>query len=352
MESFVVKERGRVDYDGKMYTPQNMAFPSAMSALKIFMGLGMRTEEMNAHNMTWCSNLDYYFQVGVSTEGFGLFYDLPHFVLQHNLFNSEPLKDCFDVEGLPFKLYGDNTVKRKDGSCSTASEFVKLLTKHIESNLPALVLSRENMVILATGYSNDGQTLRGWVFMDGADNTNKSFNPDYCQFIDNWTESVFAVILVYEPVNAEDRKVVCIKALKRGYEMLNTMDCNLESYGYGKALYRRWIKYILDDVKFIGEVAKRPFIDPEIWDFAERRAWASNFLKEVERYLGTGLLTEAITSFMGIHDKMWEINGLCSNENVDKLKSRDIRLRIIDILRECEKLDEQAAACIGKLIVE
>jgi hypothetical protein len=352
MERIEVKERGRVDYEGKMYTPQNMAFPSAISALKVFMGLGMRTTEINAHNMTWVGNLDYYFQVGVSTEGFGLFYDLPHSVLKNNLFSSESLKDCLAAEGLPYKLYGDNSVQIKDGQCNTSEEFIEVLTEHLSKNLTAIVLSKENIVILATGYENNGDTLRGWVFMDGADNTNKSFNPDYCQFIDDWTETTFAILLVFEPVKPDDRREICIKALKRGYEMLNTIDFDRERYGYGKALYRNWINYIFDDKNFGGDVTKRPYIDPEIWDLAEKRAWAANFMREAEGYLGRGVLVQAIDSFMAIHDKMWEINRLCSGENAVKLKDREIRLKIVDIIRECGELDEEAAKCIGKALFD
>jgi hypothetical protein len=350
MESFVVKERGRVNYDGKMYTPQNMAFPSAISALKIFMGLGMRTTEISAHNMTWCGNTDYYFQVGVSTEGFGLFYDLPHSVLQNNLFNIEPLRDCFEAEGLPYKLYTDKSVVIKDGECSTSGEFKKLIVEHLPNNLPAIVLTNENMVILTTGYGSNGDTLRGWVFMDGADNTNKSFNPDYCQYIDNWTEAVFAVILVYEPVKPADRKEICIRALKRGHEMLRSINCSLEGYGYGKSIYRNWISRLLEDNNFKGDVSDRPFIDSEIWDIAEKRAWAADFMREAEIYLGEGSLTEAINLFMAIHDKMWEINSLCSGEKVDKLKDRETRLKIVEILRECEGFDEGASLCISDIL--
>lgn len=351
MENYVVKERGRVDYDGKMYTPQDMAFPSVMSALKTFMGLGMRTTEIKSHNMNWTGNVDYYFQVGVSTEGFGLFVDLPHSVLQNNLFNNEPLKDCFEAEGLPFKLYADKSVKVKDGECNTSTEFKKLIIEHLSNNLPAVVLTKENMMILATGFASNGDTLRGWVFMDGADNTNKSFDPDHCQFIDSWTEAAFALILVYEPVEPSDRKEICMRALKRGYEMLATINCKLEGYGvYGKSVYRNWISSLLEDNNFNGDVSNRRFIDPEIWDIAERRAWAANFMREAEGYLGEGVLAEAINSFLAIHDKMWEINALCSGENADKLKNRETRLKIANILRECENFDEQAAKCIGNAI--
>jgi hypothetical protein len=350
MEQFIVKERGRVDYEGKMYTPQNMAFPSAVSALKVFMGLGMRTSEIHAHNMTWIGNLDYYFQVGVSTEGFGLFYDLPHHVLKNNLFGSEPLKDCMEAEGLPFQLIADKSVQVKDGECFGAEEFIVILRRHLDNNLPAIVLTNENMVILATGYLNNGKTIRGWVFMDGGDNTNKSFHPDFCQFIDNWTETAFALILIFEPKELGDRKEICIKALSRGYEMMNTMDCNLEGYGYGKVLYQNWLKYILDDRNFNGNVKERPYIDPEIWDLAERRAWAANFMREAEKYIGGEMLGQAAGAFMSIHDKMWEINGLCSGEDADKLKDKETRLKIVNIIKECEALEELAAECIGTVL--
>ncbi len=350
MEQFIVEMRGKVDSEGKMYTPQNMAFPSAVSALKVFMGLGMRTMEIHAHNMTWLGNLDYYFQVGVSTEGFGLLYSLPHQVLKNNLFGGEPLKDCLEAEGLPFRFIADGSVQFKDTECSEAENFIDILTKHLENNLPAFILTNENMVILATGYTNSGKTIRGWVFMDGGDNTNKSFDPDYCQFIDNWTKTAFAMILIFEPKEQGDRKEICIRALKRGYAMMNTMDCKLKGYGYGKVLYKNWISYILDDANFNGEVTKRLYIDPEIWDLAERRAWTANFMSQAEEYLGSERLGQAASAFMAIHDKMWEINGLCSEANVDKLKKKETRLKIVKIIRECEALEEQAAECIGTVL--
>jgi hypothetical protein len=349
MDSFVVKERGRVDYEGKMFTPQDMAFPSAMAALKVFMGLGMRTMESQAHGITWCNNLDHYFHVGVSTEGFGMFYDLPHVVLQNNLFNSEPLRDCFEAEGLPFKLMADSSVQVKDGECHTKQELINVIVEHISQNLPAIVLTNENMVILATGYQDNGETLRGWVFMDGADNTNKAFNPDLCQYINHWTKSVFGIILVGEPQQPVDRKKIALKALSRGLQMLKTEQCSTKGlkYGYGKVLYKNWSKCILNDATFSSDVSKRPCVDPEIWDLAERRAWSAHFFKDAEQYIGEGVLTDAFEAFMTIHNKMWEINGLCGDKNLEQLKMRETRLKIVEILEQCEKLEDKAIECIS-----
>ena len=70
----------------------------------------------------------------------------------------------------------------------------------------------------------------------------------------------------------------------------------------------------------------------------------------VEEYLGSGRLGQAADAFMAIHDKMWEINGLCSETNADKLKERETRLKIVDIIKKCETLEEQAAEWIGTVL--
>lgn len=352
MEGYVVKERGRVSHEGKMYTPQDMAFPSAMAALKVFMGLGMRTMDSTSHGIKWCNNLDYYFHVGISTEGFGMNYDLPHVVLQNNLFDGEPLTDCFEAEGLPFKLMANASVKIKDDECSTKEEFIGALTNHMIKNLPAIILTNENMVVLSTGYKDNGETLRGWVFMDGADNTNKGFDPELCQYINRWTDKAFGIVLVGEPQQTADRKKIVIKALCRGLSMLQTQQLKNDGlkYGYGKAVYRNWSRYLLDDSNFSNNISNRPYIDPEIWDLAERRAWSAHFFKDAQQYIGDGVLEEAFAAFMDIHNKMWEINSLCSDKNVEQLKNRQTRLNIVDILAQCEKLEEKAIECIREVV--
>ncbi len=127
---------------------------------------------------------------------------------------------------------------------------------------------------------------------------------------------------------------------------MSTVDCKLEGYGYGKALYRNWIHAIQDDRNYIGDVKERPYIDPEIWDLAERRAWVANFIGEAKNYIKDEELEQAELAFMEIHNKMWEINGLCSEDKVDKLKEKDIRFKIINLIKECVTLEEEAAECI------
>ena len=70
----MVTERG-VRKPGR-HNPHNLSFAAMVSALRVFLGLPPHTEIIQAHNRTWINDLDYYFHVGLSTEGFGLRYDV------------------------------------------------------------------------------------------------------------------------------------------------------------------------------------------------------------------------------------------------------------------------------------
>ena len=348
-EKFRIAERSRLENpDNLMLTPHDFAFPSLMSTLAIFMGLPVRTRISEGHGIQWLDILDHYTQVGISAEGFGMMYSLPHDILRNSRFNSGPIRDCFAFLGLPCRLYADNTVAVKDRELNKPQDFLDVITGHIPQNLPAAVLTDEAMQILVTGYENYGKTLCGWVFSDGADNTNKSFQYDLCQLIDNWTDTAFAVITVGEPHRICNKKEIFSKALKRGYAMLTEEN----ETGYGKKIYRDWAGAMSDDSKFSGGVSDRPYIDPQIWDLAERRAWASNFLRDVKSVIPGTNLDGAIEAFYKIHDNMWEINRLCSGNDFIRLKDRDIRLQIIDIIKECATLDLKAAECIKSASAE
>ncbi len=342
-EKFMVTERGRLENsDNLMLTPHDFAFPSLMSTLAIFMGLPVRTWVSEGHGIQWLDIRDHYTQVGISAEGFGMMYGLPHGVLRDSRFGSAPVMDCFAFLSLPCRLYADSSVAVKDRGLNKPQDFIDIITDHITKNLPAAVLTNEAMQILVTGYENYGKTLRGWVFSDGADNTNKSFHYDLCQLIDNWTDTAFAVITAGEPHRTCNKKDILSRALKRGYDMLTEENKS----GYGKKIYKDWSDAMNDDSKFSGSISERPYIDPHIWDLAERRAWTSNFLRDVKSVIPDAELAGAIEAFDGIHDKMWTINSLCSGNDCIRLKDRGVRLQIVDIIKECARLDLKAAECI------
>ncbi len=340
-----VTERGRLrNDDNLMITPHDLAFPSAMSTLAAFMGLPLRTRVSTGHGIKWLDIIDHYTQVGISAEGFGFMYNLPDDMRQDGLFGSDPLHDCFSFLGLPHKLYADKSIKAKDDELNSTQEYIDVAASHMARDLPVVVLTAKNVVILAVGYEDYGTTLRGWLFSGGADNTNKSFDYELCQLIRNWADSAIAIITVGESCAATDKEAICRRALRRGYAMLTVED----QTGYGKGIYREWIEQLGSEANFAGDMAGRPYIDPHIWDLAERRAWTSRFVADAQSVIPHVALAEVMAAFDQIHDRMWDINRLCSGNNSVKLKDFATRSEIISILKECAELDMRAARHIGR----
>lgn len=91
-------------------------------------------------------------------------------------------------------------------------------------------------------------------------------------------------------------------------------------------------------------------IDPDIWDLAERRAFAADFLEEAGECLALNL-QQAAYAFRSIHDHMWRIHNLCGGEDQQaKLRDAGVRMEIARVIRECRKLDTEAADVIAEAL--
>ena len=327
--------------------PHDMAFPSAMAALSRFLGV-QHVSSLHAHGHSWLSDIDLFYYMGLSAEAFGLFFDLSHNIMISNLFSSQPLWDCFAFLGRGLQLYGGADIPMAEYPLGDAHNMCSLVARHIENGIPALVFTREDHMLLAIGYKEQGSTLQAWVFRDGADHTNKSFDADICPWVENWTDSVTAIVLVGKPAkNAQEP--LLRRALERALFMLTTdLDKSKNAtrlYGHGPGIYREWIGYLEDAGNFTGDVSHRPKIDPEIWDLAERRAWGANFLDEVAAALQMDV-QDAVEAFNAIHDHMWEINALCADDKAVQLQDTATRRAIINVVKQCAAQDLRAAECL------
>jgi hypothetical protein len=348
-ERYTVQERGKLSNPDNLYlTPHDLAFPSAMSTLMAFMGFPLTTRTSQGHGVTWLNIVDHYCFVGLSGEGFSLLYNLPDGLLRDNVFGATPLKDCFAYIGLPCELYGVATLPARDRTLSDSRDFVEVVTGQAERNLPAIVLAGKGRLYLVAGYRNRGETLRAWVFEDGAADTNAAFQDDLCQYIDNWTESATGIITIGEPCERENRRTVFLRGLQRGYEMITASD----RAGFGRRTFTDWAEAVSTDGNYLGDLSStRPYIDPYMWDLAERRAWAANFLRAGEPLFGNKeALAAAIACFDAIHDQMWRINALCRGADAVKLRESATRWEIAKIIRESANLDLQAASHIKSVL--
>ncbi|MHB1294896.1 MAG: hypothetical protein ACYC4R_07840 [Anaerolineae bacterium] len=347
-----VPARGRLERTGARLVPHDMAFPSAMMSLKVFMGLGHRVGSLEAHNQTWRTDLDYYRHIGLSSEGFRFMYDVAEGFRFQDPFAAEPVRDCLAAEGLPYRLYAAKPLPGLDDVWTSDAALRALAVQHLAQGLPALVLGRNgaDWVLLATGYEQGGETLVAWTFVPGNDMTNKSFAPEDCQFVAQWWTGADALILVGEPTPPNDLAPLFRRALHRGAECLQRAEGHPRG-SYVPNFFDAWVATLRDDAYWARPFEGRPSIDPDIWDLAERRAFSADFLVEAMGVLGTDALEPAAAGFHRIHELMWEINALCAGEeSTSKLRDPSVRQAIVGIVEQCRTLDQQAAQTIRAVL--
>ncbi len=343
---------GHINRDGPHLVPHSMAFPSAMMSLKVFLGGIHRTHELSAHNRIWRSDEDYYLHLGLSGEGFRFLFDTAEYFRFVEEGGAQPLYDCFAMEGIPVKVYAANKMQGIEGVFKDEQQLKELVLSTLVTGFPVLLLGRtaSDWVVLATGFEDCGETLVGWTFVPGADMSNKSFSPDDCQYIKDWARGTDAAAFITGgPEIAVDREAIFRRALKRGKRYLQLSIGH--PHGGAVNFYSEWTSALQDASLWLKPFSGRPRIDPEIWDFAERRAFVAEFLEEAGQVLKTEALAPASEACHRMHDLMWQVNSLCDGEDASgKLKDPAVRREIVSILNTCHDLDLKAAEAIGKVI--
>lgn len=349
--------RGRVEREGPHLVPHAMAFPSAMMSLRVLLGGEHRAHSLSAHGREWRSDEDYFLHLGLSGEGFRFLFDAAEYLRFPEEDDATALLDCFAAEGVPVSLYTARPVAGAQGVWRDEVDLRALVTGTLAQGLPALVLGRtgNDWVLLATGYEEGGDTLVAWTFVPGADLSNKSFDPEDCQYVRDWARGVDGVALVTGARRMGDapgeRTALLRRALARGERFLRHGIGH--PHGSRVQVYEEWIARFHDVSLWQAPFSGRPGIDPEIWDLAERRAFCAEFLEEAGQVLGTAALAPGADAFRQIHDLMWRINALCEGDDARRaLRDAAVRREIVGVLRECRDLDERAADAIAGALEE
>ncbi len=348
---YTVTERGTRKKSKHKLPTHSMSFPAIMSALITFLGLNPRIELFEREPFgTYLRDADYYLQLAVSTEGFGLFYDLPQAVIARNFWNGEPLKDCFDAEGIRYRLLGDEEIHIAKDAMINPDTIASVVREHLKKDLPVILFYHANLILLVTGFCEGSGDLLAFPFADGSAN-NKAFElQKNSRLYQNWSNNLGAVILVDGFGERAKRGAVIKKAFLRGVEMLTETKPTFYDYGYGDKLYENWIGFLQNEGNFKTKKDGHRFVSPEEVEMAERRAFTAEFFYEAEEYLGEDQLKEARDAFCKIHGNMMKIQRMTSGENEGALLERQTRERIIEILKQCNALDRQAAECIKRAL--
>lgn len=221
-EYILLPYKAIAEFSGKKW-PRSMAQPAMMSAIKLFMGL---EEHTDAHNRQVNDDAEYILQSAYSAICFGYSWGYDPYE-----------KDCLAVLGLTCEKHN-----KKDYS---DEELINMAIDNIMQGYPVIVEPKEYTdIILATGFSDKGKTLKGLAFLDGDDDKNSVMSFDKLQNFPGWYRGNIDLILVRPSTEKVTTKEACKKALKQGYELLsNTVHCFEEPLvGYGLVIYDNWCK--------------------------------------------------------------------------------------------------------------
>jgi hypothetical protein len=335
---FSVTERGvRHENNGD---PHCMVFPSLVRALGTFLGLEKRA--VNDYN--------YAFQMGISTEGFALYYDEHFNKTGANKWGEQVIQNSLSVGGVKCRLAGIN----ENIVCDELINFDTVkhdVCARLYKDYPVLIKQADSDTYLfVTGYKENGNILTAYKFLGGG-NENHALNlKDNSEDLANWTNEIEAIIYIDgfgEPCNSKRLEIIK-GTLQIACEMLtDTKLGDTGNYDYGEQLYRLWISRLDNDANYQDPKKDRvKYAYPEIPDYHERRLYAAGFFEQCHNLLGIGTLIKAGEAFEVIHYKCEEIYGFLSSKSEIKMPSREARNKIIALLKECQEQDHIAAAHI------
>jgi len=304
-EKYMVTERGK----WKPGTPRSIQFPATISTLKTYMGFKKPDYPIYVHGKEWKGDRDYFFQMGVSTEGFGLCYGMDE-LIESGKWNNEPLDDCFLSEGIEYRLVADDSIKIKDDTLNI--ETIKNeVVNHLNKDLPVILIRKHRVgrFKIATGYIDFGNVLMA----RGGSGKVYGFNKATTEWHD-WIHKICAVIFIDDITEPIDRKEVVLRALSRAYAMLTEETQQFNEYGYGKPMWDKWISRLDNDNNYKAKSSILKFMVPEKFDLAERRMFGAEFLNQAQEITNEDF-SVASQAFCDIHDKMWIVHWMVKGKN-------------------------------------
>ena len=212
---------------------------------------------------------------------------------------------------------------------------------------------------LITGYDDGGDVVIGWSFFQYGPETTQGveFEPNGMFRKRDWYPAAWDLFALGERGEPVDPKTVRRRSLEWAVKVVRTKETRDGRTNNGLAAYDAWIEHLLRDEDITPDGAApegspdSPFSvhDDAVGTLAEGRHYAGEYLKRIaqeEPSMAPHLL-EAADCYKQIHDLMWKVWGCVggngrSPEHVRAFADPDARRRIVELLREAKRLDEQA----------
>lgn len=203
------------------------------------------------------------------------------------------------------------------------------------------------------GYDDNGDVLIGWSFHQNEQDPNLKleFEPAGYFRKRNWYPETFGILTIGEKVPKPPVETIYRQALAWGVEQMRLSES--DGIPVGWAFYQAWADALTNPANFPANpesVQKRAiYIDPVIWELAERRWYATEFIGQIlERFpdLPKDDLLAARDHFQAEHDLMWkvfELGGMKDNQIAECLGSAETRAKIAAVILDACQHDIAAA---------
>lgn len=321
------------DFSGRKW-PRSMAHPAILSAIKLFMGA---ENHRDSQNRQLNDDNEYILQSALTSICFG-----------YSWGKGMCEKDCLGVYGLSYEMHDKNDY--------TDAEFIHLATANILKGYPIVVEPKDYAdMILATGFSHDGKTLKGLAFLDGDDDKNSIMSFKKLQSFSGWYRENVKLILIKRAENKVRVVDACKNALREGYSLL----CNENRYyqeplvGYGLVIYDNWCNELQKE-----NDANLKTIDclyPHVFIHYESKMRTKQFLElciHIVEDINKPALEKAISKYNEIIDMCEKaMPELLTEKPKDVWEAKSKRQGFIRVLQRSRELEVEALNCWKLAIV-
>lgn len=328
---FVVKPRIPVaDYSGPEW-PKSISSASLLAAVKLFFGLEPR-KDIKGRQIN--DDDEYILQSAIANICFGYSYAPDKYI-----------HDSFLIYGLDYEAHSKSDYAE--------NEFIALACEQIEHGYPVIIIPKEYTdTILAVGFSDHGQTLKGLGFLDGDDQKNTRINFEQLNQYAAWYKIDCDMIIIKTSNEKMPLAKACNNALIRGITLLsNDKHCGEDKMqGYGVVIYRNWCKLLREENQREAEQIECVF--PHAFIHYENKLRTKQFLElciNIIPSIDKDLMTLAINQYNDIISSAAEIATIAHQRgsfSKDSLKGK--RNHIIEMLRRSCEQEELALYYLRK----
>lgn len=299
---------------GDNRSPEDFAFPAAMTSMMEYLGEDMGVTVMTAHGMEWMHRGGNDEFIAASGIGFALLWDKQLCAGAMDLMQAgsydRGIDNAFRWAGWSYeRVRGERMKAAAAGSIRSGKPLI------------ALGLTDVPEAALICGCDESGDRLFGWSHFQNDMDTmeNGMFAAK------DWMEKTWEMIV---PLEKTGRSIGLEEILGEGLRIMSRKEA--DGYLAGQAAYEAWIEAI--DRCEGREKVIFDYHHAVMFNMAEARCWCGEFLK------GRGL--EIGKRFKAIHDLCWKADAAV--KTADELKDEKKRQALIAVLREMQK-EEQAA---------